>query len=151
MARRTATADISPEEREARIAELRARRKARVRTLAVRSAIGLAVLAALVLLLVYWLLSTLGGRDFLLSQVGARLPAGTTLEWRDAEGPASGPLTLHDVVFQQLVCPEIDDVPVPYGQCASPNTLRFSARRITIDPALRPLLGRLLRLDAAQV
>src|SRR5690606_33407853 len=49
------------------------------------------------------------------------------------------------------VCPEVDDQPVPYGQCASPNVLRFSARRITIDPALRPLLGRLLRLDAAQV
>ena len=81
----------------------------------------------------------------------ARPPAGTTLEWRDAEGPASGPLTLHDVRFQQLVCPEVDDQPVPYGQCAQPHALRFSARRITIDPALRPLLGRVLRLDAAQV
>src|SRR5690606_298299 len=52
---------------------------------------------------------------------------------------------------QQLVCPEVDDTPVPYGQCAAPNALRFSAKRVTIDPALRPLLGRLLRLDAAQV
>src|SRR5690606_13857967 len=34
---------------------------------------------------------------------------------------------------------------------AAPNALRFSARRITLDPAIRPLLGRLLRLDAAQV
>src|SRR5690606_25708485 len=134
------------EAREARIRELRARRKARMRTLALRSAIGTTALVLLVLVAGWWLLGTLGGRDFLLAQVVARLPAGTTLEWRDAEGPASGPLTLHDVVFQQLVCPEVDDQPVPYGQCASPNTLRLSARRITVDPALRPLLGRLLRL-----
>ncbi|MGY0612585.1 translocation/assembly module TamB domain-containing protein [Luteimonas sp. A501] len=145
------TPDITPEEREARIVELRARRRARVRKLAVRSGIGIAALVLLVLVAGYWLLSTLGGRDFLLSQVVSRLPAGTTLEWRDAEGPASGPLTLHDVAFQQLVCPEVDDQPVPYGQCAAPNALRFSARRVTIDPALRPLLGRVLRLDAAQV
>src|SRR3546814_761762 len=39
------------------------------------------------------------------------------------------------------------DLPVPYGQCAEPGTLAFSARRIVIDPAIRPLLGRLLRLD----
>ena len=143
--------DITPAAREARIAELRARRRARMRVLALRSGIGLAALAVLVLALAWWLLSTLGGRDFLLAQVVARLPAGTTLAWRDAEGPASGPLTLHDVVFQQLVCPEVDDQPVPYGQCAAPHALRFSAARITIDPALRPLLGRLLRLDAAQV
>nr|WP_133000155.1 translocation/assembly module TamB domain-containing protein [Luteimonas arsenica] len=151
MARKARTPDLTPEEREARIAELRARRRARARMLAVRSAIGMAALGALVLVLAWWLLSTLGGRDFLLSQVVARLPAGTTLEWRDAEGPASGPLTLHDVAFQQLVCPEVDDQPVPYGQCASPNALRFSAKRITLDPAIRPLFGRLLRLDAAQV
>ncbi|GGJ95966.1 translocation/assembly module TamB domain-containing protein [Luteimonas terricola] len=143
--------DISPEEREARIADLRARRKARVRKLALRSAIGIAALVLLLLVVTYWLLSTLAGRDFLLMQVVSRLPAGTTLEWRDAEGPASGPLTLHDVAFQQLVCPDVDDEPVPYGQCASPNALRFSAKRITIDPAIRPLLGRLLRLDAARV
>ena len=132
-------------------AVLREQRRGRRRRLALRSGAGLAVLAVLVLLAAWWLLGSLGGRDFLLSQVVARLPAGTTLEWRAAEGPASGPLTLHDVVFQQLVCPEVDDQPVPFGQCASPNALRFSARRITLDPAIRPLFGRLLRLDAAQV
>ena len=142
---------VSPEAREARIAELRARRRARMRVLALRSAIGTGALVLLVAVAVWWLLGTLGGRDFLLHQVVARLPAGTTLEWRAAEGPASGPLTLHDVRFEQLVCPEVDDQPVPYGQCEAPNALRFSAKRITIDPALRPLLGRLLRLDAAQV
>ncbi|MBD7987350.1 translocation/assembly module TamB domain-containing protein [Luteimonas sp. Sa2BVA3] len=151
MARTPVPADVSPEEREQRIRELRARRKARMRTLALRSAAGTTVLVALLLVAGWWLLGTLGGRDFLLGQVVARLPAGTTLEWREAEGPASGPLTLHDVVFQQQVCPEADDQPVPYGQCAAPNTLRFSAKRVTLDPALRPLLGRTLRLDAAQV
>ena len=39
--------DLTPEEREARIAELRARRKARMRTLAIRSAIGSGVLLVL--------------------------------------------------------------------------------------------------------
>lgn len=151
MRRKPPPPDISPEEREARIAELRARRRARMRVLAVRSAIGTSTLVLVVVAAAWWALSTLGGRDFLLSQVVARLPAGTTLEWSSAEGPASGPLTLHDIAFQQLVCPEVDDTPVPYGECASPNALRFSAKRITLDPALRPLLGRLLRLDAAQV
>ncbi|HEY4529888.1 MAG TPA: translocation/assembly module TamB domain-containing protein [Luteimonas sp.] len=151
MARTPPQPDATPEEREARIRELRARRKARRRTLALRSGIGVGVLVALVLVAGWWLLGTLGGRDFLLAQVVARLPAGTTLEWRAAEGPASGPLTMRDVVFQQLVCPEVDDEPVPYGACDAPNALRFSAKRITLDPALRPLLGRTLRLDAAQV
>ncbi len=145
------TPDITPEEREARIAALRARRQARMRMLAVRSAIGGAAAVALLLMAAWWLLATLGGRDFLLAQVVARLPAGTTLEWRDVEGPAAGPLTLHDLVFEQRVCPDVDGQPVPYGRCAAPDTLRFSARRITIDPDLRPLLGRLLRLDALQV
>ena len=57
-----------------RIAELRARRRARVRWLAVRSAftaLGLLLLAAFV----YWLLITIGGRDVLLAQIVARLPA----------------------------------------------------------------------------
>ena len=89
------TPEPTPEEREARIAELRARRRARARTLAIRSGIGALVLALLGLAALYWLLMTLGGRDFLLSQVVARLPAGTTLEWQRAEGPASGPLTMH--------------------------------------------------------
>ncbi|MGO1893886.1 MAG: hypothetical protein ACTH0Y_12035, partial [Luteimonas sp.] len=70
--------DLGPEEREARIAELRERRRARLRWLAVRSGIASLVLAVLVIFGAYWLLMTFGGRDFLLSQVTARLPAGTT-------------------------------------------------------------------------
>lgn len=139
------------DEREARIAELRARRRARMRVLARRSAIGTAALVALLLVAGYWLLSTLGGRDFLLAQVVARLPAGTTLTWRAAEGPASGPLTMHDVVFEQLVCPDVDGEQAPYGSCATPRALRFAARRVTLDPDIRPLLGRLLRLDRLEI
>src|SRR3546814_5162075 len=87
------------------------------------------------------------GRDFLLAQFKARLPAGTELSWSRAEGPARGPLVMHDVRFVQKTCPQEGGEPVPYGQCAEPGTLAFSARRIVIDPAIRPLLGRLLRLD----
>ena len=148
MARRP---DPTPEEREARIAELRARRRARARTLAIRSGIGALVLALLGLAALYWLLMTLGGRDFLLSQVVARLPAGTTLEWQRAEGPASGPLTMHGVRFVQQVCPDRDGEPVPHGQCTAPRALTFGARRVTLDPDIRPLLGRLLRLDRLEV
>src|SRR3546814_10360171 len=54
---------------------------------------------------------------------------------------------MHDVRFVQKTCPQEGGEPVPYGQCAEPGTLAFSARRIVIDPAIRPLLGRLLRLD----
>ncbi|WP_407353263.1 translocation/assembly module TamB domain-containing protein [Luteimonas sp. R10] len=151
LRRRRPDPDLTPEQREARIAELRARRRARLRWLALRSAIGLGVLLLLAGVLVYWLLMTLGGRDFLLAQVVARLPAGTTLEWRDAEGPAAGPLTLHDVRFAMKSCPDRNGEPVPFGQCADPGTLSFAAARVTIDPDIRPLLGRLLRLDALEV
>src|SRR3546814_7334106 len=54
---------------------------------------------------------------------------------------------MHDVRFVQKTCPQEGGEPVPYGQCAEPGTLAFSARRIVIDPAIRPLLGKLLRLD----
>ncbi|NZA25877.1 translocation/assembly module TamB domain-containing protein [Luteimonas sp. SJ-92] len=143
--------DLPPEEREARIAELRQRRRARLRWLAWRSAIGLGVLLLAAAGLAYWLLMTLGGRDFLLAQIVARLPAGTSLEWRAAEGPAAGPLALHDLRFLHRTCPDRDGEPVPFGRCDAPRTLSFEARRVMIDPDIRPLLGRLLRLDVLEV
>src|SRR5690554_3798404 len=143
---------LDPEEREARIAELRERRRARLRWLAIRSGIASLALAVLVIFGAYWLLMTLGGRDFLLSQVTARLPAGSTLEWREAEGPVSGPLSLHDLRFVQMSCPDdASGEPVPYGQCDEHRILVFTAERVTIDPAVLPLLGRLLRLDVLEV
>lgn len=122
----------SPDEREARIRDLRARRRARMRTLAIRSALGTGALLVAMVAFAYWLLTTIAGRDLLLAQIKARLPANASLQWTHAEGPASGPLTLHDVRFRW-------------------NDIAFDARRVTLDPALRPLLGRRLRLDALQV
>ena len=104
--------DITPEEREARIAGLRERRRRRMRVLAIRSAIGSAVLVVLASALLYWLLTTLGGRDFLLARIVAVLPAGTSLAWDGAEGPASGPLVLHGVRYEQRGCPDVDGEPV---------------------------------------
>ncbi len=144
-------ADLTPEEREARIAELRARRRARARTLAIRGAIGIAALILLLIVVVWWLLTTFGGRDFLLGQIASRLPAGTELTWRAAEGPASGPLTMHDVRYVQRSCPDVEEQPVPYGQCDEPRVLVFEAARVTIDPALMPLVGRRLRLDVLDI
>ncbi|HRN61552.1 MAG TPA: hypothetical protein PLF73_03730, partial [Luteimonas sp.] len=61
--------DITPEQREARIAELRERRRRRMRVLAIRSAIGTLALAVLAVVLLYWLLASFGGRDFLLARI----------------------------------------------------------------------------------
>ncbi|MEO6366317.1 MAG: translocation/assembly module TamB domain-containing protein, partial [Luteimonas sp.] len=118
---------------------------------ALRSLSGIAALTVLILLLAYWLLTTIGGRDVLLRQIVARLPDGTTLTWRNAEGPAAGPLTLHDVRFVQRTCPDQDDQPVAFGACEHPGTLVFTARLAVLDPAIRPLLGRRLRLDALRI
>ncbi len=138
---------LTGEQREARIAELRDRRRARAKVLARRSAFTVLGVTLLALVAGWWLLSTFGGRDFLLAQVKMRLPAGTSLSWGSAEGAASGPLTLHNVRFVQRTCPDQGGEPVAYGQCAKPGTLTFTARRIVVDPDIRPLLGKLLRLD----
>ncbi|GAB3338478.1 translocation/assembly module TamB domain-containing protein [Marilutibacter aestuarii] len=127
-----ATPQPTPEEREARIRELRQRRRARMRVLAVRTGLVAAGLGLLAGGLLYWLLSTVGGRDLLLGQVVARLPPNARLEWRDAEGPVAGPMTLHGLRFEM-------------------DGLVFNAERATLDPAIRPLIGRTLRLDALQL
>ena len=92
--------NLTPEEREARIAELRARRRARMRTLAIRSAIGTGVLVVLLSIGLYWLLQTVAGRDVLLAQIQARLPADASLTYRSVEGPIAGPLSLLGVLFR---------------------------------------------------
>lgn len=122
----------TPEQREARIAELRARRRARMRTLAIRSGVTLGVLLLLAMFALYWLLQTIAGRDVLLAQVVARLPANSSLTWSKAEGPLAGPLLLHDLDFRY-------------------EDIHFTARRALLDPDIRPLLGRKLRLDALEI
>ncbi len=131
---------------EARIAELRAKRRARLRWLALRGSLVAGVLTLGFAALLYWLLGTVGGRDVLLAQIRQRLPAEASLSWGNAEGPASGPLVLHDVRFSYLMADK-DGQRDP----ARPRLLEFTAKRVTLDPALRPLLGRRLRLDALQL
>ncbi len=127
---------LTPEQR----AQRAVARRALARRVALRSAIGTVALVVVVLLLGYWLLTTIGGRDVLLSQIVSRLPAGTTLQWQRAEGPAAGPLTLHGVRFSH------QPADAPGGE-----RIVFSARSIVLDPAIRPLLGRRLRLDALDI
>lgn len=91
--------------------------------------LGMVLLA---LLLLYWLLQTVAGRDVLLAQVVARLPVGATLTWSRVDGPVAGPLVLHNLDFRY------DDI-------------HFTAERAYLDPDIRPLLGRKLRLDALQI
>lgn len=142
--------DASDAQREARIAELRALRRKRQRKVAIRSGIGTLALALGIGLLLYWLLMTIGGRDALLRQIVARLPAGTELKWASAEGPASGPMTLRDVHFSMPRQRDPDCVPSPRASCAM-GRIVFDAKTVTLDPALRPLLGKRLRLDALDI
>jgi translocation and assembly module TamB len=131
--RRKPIADnVSPEEHEARIAELRARRRARMRVLAIRSGIASVAMLVLLVIALYWLVQTVAGRDVLLNQIIARLPAGSSFTWKKAEGPLAGPLTLHGVDFRY-------------------EKIHFTAERVYLDPDLRPLLGKRLRLDALQL
>ena len=88
---------------------------------ALLGAVGLAVLA-------YWLLQTVAGRDVLLAQIVSRLPVDASLTWEKAEGPLAGPLVLHGLDFRW-------------------RDYRFTAERAYLDPDIRPLLGRRLRLD----
>src|SRR5690606_23401236 len=143
--------DVTPEERERRIAELRERRRRRLRMLAVRGAIGTAALLVLGAVLLYWLLATFGGRDFLLARIAGLLPAGSELTWSRAEGPVSGPMVVHDLRYVQRGCPDVDGEPVAYGNCEVPTVLTFTARRVVLDPEITPLVGRRLRLDALDV
>ncbi|HLM54013.1 MAG TPA: translocation/assembly module TamB domain-containing protein, partial [Pseudoxanthomonas sp.] len=85
-----------------------------------------------VIVLLYWLLQTVAGRDVLLAQIVARLPAGSTFTWERAEGPVAGPLILHGVDFR-------------FGE------IHFAAQRLHLDLDLRPLLGRRLRLDVLRL
>lgn len=96
------------------------------------SGVGVLGLVLIGLLAVYWLLQTVAGRDVLLAQVIARLPAGASLTWDKAEGPLAGPLTLHNVDFRY-------------------NDIHFSADRAHLEPDLRPLLGRKLMLDRLEL
>lgn len=143
-------ADVSREQREARIAELRVLRHRRRRKLAIRSGIGIGTVGLLAVAAVWWLVSTIGGRDFLLRQIVSRLPADAVLTWDRAEGPVSGPMILRGVQFSLPRQRDPDCVPTPQASCAM-GTIVFSARTLVLDPAIRPLLGRTLRLDALDV
>ena len=104
-------ADASKEQRDARIAELRTLRRKRQRKVATHGGIGTLLVVVAVAALAYWLLMTIGGRDLLLQQIVARLPAGTELTWKQAEGPAAGPMTLHGVHFSMPRQRDPDCVP----------------------------------------
>src|SRR5690606_21567408 len=93
------------------------------------SGLGLLALVVAAVVAVYWLLQTVAGRDVLLAQIVSRLPVDSSLTWERAEGPLAGPLTLHNLDFRY-------------------QDYRFTARRAHLDPDIRPLLGRRLRLDA---
>ena len=139
--------DASSEQREAHMAQLRALRRKRQRKLALRSGLGMLAIIVGVALLAYWLLMTLGGRDVLLHQIAARLPAGSELTWKSAEGPVSGPMTLHGVHFSMPRQRDPDCVPTRDASCAM-GRIVFDAGTVVVDPAIRPLLGKRLRLDA---
>ena len=142
---------LTEDERDARIAELRVRRIARARWLATRSVVLMLALTVLGALLLYFLFNTLRGRDVLLNQIVSRLPAGSELTWSRAEGPASGPMILHDLRYVHRGCPDKDGKPVAWPDCNNALVTTFTAKRAMLDPMLQPLLGRRLRLEALSI
>ncbi len=143
--------DATPEQREARIAELRGLRRARARRIAFRSGFGMLVLVLVMVAALYWLLTTIGGRDFLLARIRGLLPAGSEFTWKSAEGPVSGPLTLHGMRFVYRGCPDKDGKPVTYPLCKTPEVTTFTAEALTMRPMLQPLIGGKLRLDSIAI
>ncbi|WP_345777362.1 translocation/assembly module TamB domain-containing protein [Lysobacter sp. MMG2] len=103
-----------------------------MRWLAVRAGILSVAIALIAGVFLYWLLTSIGGRDLLLAQIVSRLPENATLSWRSVEGPLSGPLTMNGVRFTY-------------------DRIVFTADRVHLDPAIRPLIRRRLRLDALQI
>lgn len=81
--------------------------------------------------LLFWLLATVGGRDTLLARVVGMLPPGS-LTWQRAEGTVYGPLVLHGLRYRQ-------------------GEVEFTARRVSLDPDVLPVLGRRLQLDALDI
>ncbi|MFP5374041.1 MAG: hypothetical protein ACLGHW_03965, partial [Gammaproteobacteria bacterium] len=141
---------LTADQREARIAELRALRRKRMRALARQSAFTSFGLMLLVLLFAWWLLGSLGGRDFLLAQIVARLPPDATLTWQRAEGPVRGPLVLHGVRFTMPRQRDPDCRPARGAPCAT-GLVVFTARRVALDAAIGRMSGRTLRLDTLDV
>jgi len=145
-------ADATQAQREARLAELKTLRRRRQRRLAMRSGMGVLFLAAAGVALLWWLFSTIGGRDVLLARIVAMLPANASLAWASAEGPARGPLNLHDVRFTWAACADKDrPVNATFATCKDRRTTVFTAKTVTLDPSVRPLLGRKLLLDALDI
>ena len=142
--------DATPAEREARIKALHERRQERRRELALRAVFIGTGLVLLLVVAAWWLLGTIGGRDVLLAQIVARLPADSTLTWERAEGPASGPLVLHGVRFVLPRQRDPDCEPTPDASCAM-GEIVFTARRVMLDPHVMPLLGWRLRLERLEV
>jgi translocation and assembly module TamB len=142
--------ELTQEQRDARIAELRTLRRRRVRAVARHSAFTSFGLMLLVLVFAWWLLGTIGGRDFLLAQIVARLPPDATLAWERADGPAAGPLVLHGVRFTIPRQRDPDCEPTVAAPCAT-GLIVFTARRVALDAAIGRMAGRTLWLDTLDV
>ena len=141
--------DATQEQRDERVVELKKLRRRRQRKLALRSAFGTLLIAVLAIGLLWWLLTTVGGRNVLLARIVAMLPSNASLTWASAEGPVKGPLSLHDVRFTWAACADKDrPVNASFSTCKERRNTTFTAKTVTLDPSVRPLLGRKLLLDA---
>ena len=107
--------------------------------------LGLAVAA-----LLGWLLYTASGRDLLLRQAVAQLPAGSTLTWTQAKGHLAGPLTLRGVQLRMPMQRDGDCVATAQAACAM-GTLKLDAGTFTLEAALLPLLTRSVRVHSLRL
>src|SRR5690606_39748536 len=84
------------------------------------------------------------------NQFGTTRRAGTPVTRTSAEGPAADPLGQRGVHFSRPRQNDPACVPTDTASCAM-GRIVFDARTVVLDPALRPLLGKRLRLDALVV
>lgn len=111
---------------------------------------GLALLAVAISVLLGWLLTTRAGRDVVLRQIVAHLPANTRLTWQQVDGPLSGPMTLHGVRLSMPRPRDPDCIATASARCAM-GTLTFTAGTVMLDPDLAALLAGTVRLKQVQV
>ncbi len=109
---------------------------------------ALALLAAVlaVSLALLWLLYTASGRDTVLHQLAAHLPAGSRLQWQQAEGRLAGPLRLQGLRLEMPKQRNAACTPTPDMPC-SMGTLHAHIEHAELDLALTPLLWRRLQLN----
>lgn len=107
-------------------------------------------LALLLAVALAWLLHSASGRDFVLQQLRAQLPAGSQLHWEAAHGHLNGPLQMQGLRLDIPKQRDGDCIPSAHSPCAM-GRLRVQAQSLQWQLALLPLLRGKLQLASFQL